>query len=139
RRAAELAPSLVEARRALGREALRTGGWPAAVREFGAILVFSPDDRDARQNLSLALARRHGKTTPPSGAAHTWKRAIDQPDAFFQGEELVAAQLLQPGHRSARPQDFKQVHFRSIPQAEVQARVLGRLVAHAPFPLLIED
>ena len=91
RRAAEMAPSLAEARRALGRDALGTGDWPAAVREFGAILVFNPDDRDARQNLSLALARQHGKTVPTSGAPHTWKRAIDQPDAFFHGKELVAA------------------------------------------------
>jgi tetratricopeptide (TPR) repeat protein len=137
-RAAELAPSLVEARRALGRNALRTGDWPAAVREFGAILVFNPDDQDARKNLSLALARRLGKFIPASGAPHSRKRAIDQPNAFFQGEELVGAQLLQPRHRAARPADFELVHLRSIAQAEMQARVLSRLVAHATFTLVIE-
>ncbi|HEV2232149.1 MAG TPA: tetratricopeptide repeat protein [Terriglobia bacterium] len=54
KRALEIAPSLVEAHRALGKSAFAAHDWPAAIAEFGAILVWDKDDRAARQNLAFA-------------------------------------------------------------------------------------
>ena len=58
RRARDLAPSLVEAHRALGNAARAARDWPVAVAEFGAIVVWNKDDREAQQELSFALAQR---------------------------------------------------------------------------------
>src|SRR5439155_17350985 len=43
-RAVELAPSLAEAHRALGRDAVGSGDWNAAISEFGASLVWHSED-----------------------------------------------------------------------------------------------
>ena len=57
-RAVGLAPSLVDAHRALAKLAQAAHDWRTAVAEFGAILVWMDDDREARRGLSVSLAQR---------------------------------------------------------------------------------
>ena len=56
RRAVELAPSLVEARRSLARWAMDSKDWAIAITEFRNITVWTPEDADAHFNLGLTLA-----------------------------------------------------------------------------------
>jgi len=59
RRAAELAPSTVEAHRRLAKAAMAAGDWKAVVEESTAILAWDSDDAAARKELTLA--QRHIK------------------------------------------------------------------------------
>jgi tetratricopeptide (TPR) repeat protein len=54
-RAVQLAPSLVEAHAALGGLASQSHDWPAAIREFQAVLAWRPADRTIHQRLAEAL------------------------------------------------------------------------------------
>ena len=55
RRALELAPSLVSARRELGRLAAEAGDWKTAAAELRVVLAWDPDDAAAREALAGAL------------------------------------------------------------------------------------
>ena len=58
-RSLDLAPSLIEAHRALGKMALEARDWATARSEFSAILAWDLNDRDARRDLSIAQARQN--------------------------------------------------------------------------------
>jgi Flp pilus assembly protein TadD len=53
--AAKLAPGLVQAHQELGNLALASQDWSTAVREFQAVLAWSPDDKQAHYDLARAL------------------------------------------------------------------------------------
>ena len=55
RTATRLAPSLIEAHRALGRLSLDLERWASAAAEFRAVLAWHPDDLAARNDLATAL------------------------------------------------------------------------------------
>ena len=55
RMAVEIAPSSVEARRALGKAAMRVKGWETASTQFRGVIAWAPNDADAHHQLSLAL------------------------------------------------------------------------------------
>ena len=58
-RSLDLAPSLIEAHRALGKMALEARDWATARSEFSAILAWDWNDRDARRDMSIARARQN--------------------------------------------------------------------------------
>ena len=62
KRSVELAPSLIEAHRALGKMALEARDWAAARSEFSAILAWDWNDRGARLDLSIAQARQNHRS-----------------------------------------------------------------------------
>ena len=62
KRSLELAPSLIEAHRALGKMALAARDWGTARSEFSAILAWDWNDRDARAELSIAQARQNHRS-----------------------------------------------------------------------------
>jgi tetratricopeptide (TPR) repeat protein len=53
--AVDLAPSLIEARRALGRAAIDIKDWELAASQFRALIAWAPKDADAHYQLSVAL------------------------------------------------------------------------------------
>jgi tetratricopeptide (TPR) repeat protein len=58
REALTLAPSLVEAHRALGRVAMAVHDWPTVISEFGAVLVWKGNDLEAKKALLRAQGQR---------------------------------------------------------------------------------
>lgn len=78
--AVELAPSFIEARRALGKAAMEVKDWDTAVAQFRGVIAWAPKDAAAHHQLSLAL------------------KALGQLDEAES--ELRAAQQLNPALKS---------------------------------------
>ena len=55
RTAVDLAPSLIEARRALGKAAIEIKDWNLAASQFRGIIAWSPNDPEAHYQLGLVL------------------------------------------------------------------------------------
>jgi tetratricopeptide (TPR) repeat protein len=70
-RALQLGPSLVEGHAALGKIAQTSQDWPAAIREYEAVLAWNPTDRATRHDLADAL-KAGGQ---PEQAAHEMRLA----------------------------------------------------------------
>jgi hypothetical protein len=54
RKAADLAPGLVEAHREIARAASGARDWETAIAELKNVLIFKPDDQAARDALAVA-------------------------------------------------------------------------------------
>jgi tetratricopeptide (TPR) repeat protein len=67
RKSIEIAPSLVEARRALSSLAIRKDDWGTASAQLRYLLAWSPEDADAHFQLGRLLARRK-----------EWEQALDE-------------------------------------------------------------